>query len=88
MAVEIGERVREAVAALDLGRYRVPGVTVSVGVAVGGRPDRPVDELIADADRALYEAKRKGRDRVVANLGLMASPRSAAELGGGLRPRG
>jgi diguanylate cyclase (GGDEF)-like protein len=66
MAVEIGERVREAVADLDLGRFRVPGVTVSVGVAIGGRSDRPIDELIADADRALYEAKRRGRDRVVA----------------------
>jgi diguanylate cyclase (GGDEF)-like protein len=66
MAVEIGERVREAVGHLDLRRFGVPGVSVSVGVAVGGPPDRPIGELIEDADRALYEAKRRGRDRVVA----------------------
>ena len=43
-----------------------PGVTVSVGVAVGTRPGQPIAELIEDADAALYEAKRRGRDRVVA----------------------
>jgi len=66
MAVEIGERVREAVGRLDLRPFGVPAVSVSVGVAVGGPPNRPIGELIEDADRALYEAKRRGRDRVVA----------------------
>ena len=28
--------------------------------------DQPIAELLADADRALYRAKRAGRDRVVA----------------------
>jgi len=66
VAVEVGERVRTAVRTLDLRRLGVPGVTVSVGAAVAHVPDQPVDDLIAEADRALYEAKRKGRDRVVA----------------------
>jgi diguanylate cyclase (GGDEF)-like protein len=39
---------------------------VSVGVAVAAEPDRPIDDLIAAADRALYRAKRAGRDRVMA----------------------
>jgi diguanylate cyclase (GGDEF)-like protein len=66
IAIEVGERVRTAVAGLDLGRLGVRGVSVSVGVAVAGQADEPIGELIAQADRALYRAKRSGRDRVVA----------------------
>jgi PleD family two-component response regulator len=35
-------------------------------VAVAHGADQPIGELIAEADRALYRAKRAGRDRVVA----------------------
>lgn len=66
IAFEVGERVRAAVAGLDLAGLDVPGVSVSVGVAVSGHPDQPIDELIGLADQALYRAKRAGRDRVVA----------------------
>jgi diguanylate cyclase (GGDEF)-like protein len=66
VAIEVGERVREAVAALDLSAHGVPGASVSVGVAVAELPDEPISDIIASADRALYEAKRRGRDRVVA----------------------
>ena len=66
VAVEVGERVRRAVAALDLRRFGVPGVTVSVGVSVADSPDLSLDAVIDEADRALYRAKRGGRDRVVA----------------------
>jgi diguanylate cyclase (GGDEF)-like protein len=69
MAVEVGERVRAAVGALDLrgiGAAGLAGVSVSVGVAVAVGPDEPMTELLAEADRALYRAKRAGRDRVVA----------------------
>jgi diguanylate cyclase (GGDEF)-like protein len=72
MAVEVGERVREAVGRLDLRMHGVRSVTVSVGVAVGGPPNQPISELIDQADAALYRAKRGGRDRVVA-----ASPAAA-----------
>jgi len=66
IAVEVGERVRRAVSGLDLRRLGVPGVSVSVGVAVADSPDQDLDVVIDDADRALYRAKRTGRDRVVA----------------------
>ena len=66
VAVEVGERVRQAVAGLDLGRFGVPSVRVSVGAAVAENPDEPITTTIDQADRALYDAKRRGRDRVVA----------------------
>jgi diguanylate cyclase (GGDEF)-like protein len=66
VALDVGERVRRAVSGLDLRRLGVPGVSVSVGVAVAEDPDVPLDVVIDEADRALYRAKRGGRDRVVA----------------------
>ena len=66
VALDVGERVRTAVRELDLGRLGVRVVTVSVGVAVAHEGDQPITELIEQADRALYRAKRAGRDRVVA----------------------
>ncbi|GGM60563.1 diguanylate cyclase [Dactylosporangium sucinum] len=64
----LAERVRRIVAAgsVDVGGGVHRGVTVSIGTAVlPGDADGP-DELVRVADRALYAAKRAGRDRVVA----------------------
>jgi diguanylate cyclase (GGDEF)-like protein len=66
VAVEVGERIRAAVRALDFLDVGVPPVSVSVGVAVANGPDEPIDELLRIADQNLYSAKRGGRDRVVA----------------------
>ena len=65
-ALEIAERVRASVGALDLRSFGVARVSVSVGVAVSHVADEPIDSIIEDADRALYAAKNSGRDRVVA----------------------
>jgi diguanylate cyclase (GGDEF)-like protein len=66
VAVEVGERVRVAVGALDLGRWGVGSVSVSVGAAVAFDGGAEIDAVIRQADAALYDAKRAGRDRVVA----------------------
>jgi diguanylate cyclase (GGDEF)-like protein len=65
------ERVRSALRAA-LARSDVPSFTVSFGVAGSDHGPSP-DALLEAADRALYEAKRGGRDRVaVADTGLRA----------------
>jgi diguanylate cyclase (GGDEF)-like protein len=64
--VEVAERIRHAVAALrpdELGI--IEPVTVSVGVAVADGSGATVADLVKRADRALYAAKRRGRDQVV-----------------------
>ncbi len=66
VALDVGERVRSSVAQLDLTRFGVGKVSVSVGVAVSTRADQPIDDVIVQADQALYRAKKAGRDRVVA----------------------
>jgi diguanylate cyclase (GGDEF)-like protein len=66
VAVEIGERVRQAVHDLDLAPIGVPGVSVSVGVANATNADEPIRTLLDRADQALLRAKRAGRDRVIA----------------------
>jgi diguanylate cyclase (GGDEF)-like protein len=66
-AAEVAERVRQAVTAIPPERVGVEHpVTVSIGVAVAGERDDDVQALIERADRALYLAKRRGRDRVEA----------------------
>ena len=69
-ATRVAEHVRRAVAALkirhehsEVGKH----LTVSIGVAslLPGTDTKP-ESLVAIADRALYQAKKQGRDRIVA----------------------
>lgn len=59
-AVELAERVRRAAEAVP------GGVRVSVGAAERTPQTPRGEDLLAAADRALYEAKRAGRNRVAA----------------------
>lgn len=57
--------LRETPIALEDHVSKVP-ITMSIGIAMAGRglPDMSVDELLDQADKALYEAKARGRDQV------------------------
>ena len=62
----IAERLRAAVAALRIPRLDGNGpirVTASLGVSATLDGDR--DALVADADAALYMAKRQGKNRTL-----------------------
>lgn len=63
-ALRIAERFRERIADAIFPPYTESGlVTASIGGA-GFPPGRQLEQLIADADGALYRAKREGRNRV------------------------
>jgi diguanylate cyclase (GGDEF)-like protein len=68
-ATALAEELRAHVASQPL---RLDGlaqaITVSIGVAVRDAADGDADALIRRADRALYEAKRTGRNRVAGPL--------------------
>ena len=64
-AQAIADRVRSAISAASIaGVYRV---TMSAGIAVSLAP-HDLQPLLQAADRALYRAKRTGRDRTVVAL--------------------
>lgn len=62
-ATDVAERIRSRIADEYFGVWRV---TVSIGVAEFPRHGDTPEALIASADAALYQAKEKSRDRVVA----------------------
>ena len=66
VALEVGERIREAIARIDLHDIGVGAVTVSVGASVSRADGEAVVDLVQRADQALYRAKRQGRNRVEA----------------------
>jgi diguanylate cyclase (GGDEF)-like protein len=64
----IAERIRRYVESLRPPRQRFSikeGVTISLGVAEFPQDAEDIEELIHNADRAMYLAKSKGKNRVV-----------------------
>lgn len=62
-AAAVAERLRQAIANAPVdGPLDSQPVTISVGGACAGSGEVPLDELLLRADRALYAAKRAGRN--------------------------
>jgi diguanylate cyclase (GGDEF)-like protein len=92
-AYGIAERIRKHIAVTPLDVGDLPDgehvrVTVSMGVAALGAPwdtrtGSQITDLLAAADRALYQAKRAGRDQVcvVTDNTVVSSPEQASRLG-------
>jgi diguanylate cyclase (GGDEF)-like protein len=65
-ATALAERVRRAIEGADVAAWVPDGhVTTSVGVTIGA-PGELASDLLRRADRALYQAKARGRNRVEA----------------------
>ena len=91
-AYGIAERIREHIAAMPIDIDGAPGtgpvrVTVSMGVAALGvqwdaSTSNQLTDLVAAADRALYQAKRAGRDQVCVgtDTAVISSPEQASRF--------
>ena len=67
----VAERIRKAVMTMVVpssSEKPLPQLTVSLGVAVFPIHGQTLDEVIQASDKALYESKRMGRNRVTAAL--------------------
>lgn len=66
-ALDMAERFRASLAAMSVAFEAIEvNVTVSIGVACGTGDTAGLDAVLAQADQFLYQAKRDGRNRVVA----------------------
>jgi diguanylate cyclase (GGDEF)-like protein len=82
-ARDIAERIRQAVAAVHVEvDGRVLNVTMSFGIAQLDA-DRDLQAATMRADRALYQSKREGRNRVTTDADMRSSAGVAARSAGG-----
>lgn len=79
--LRIAEALRQAIAALPMPALDGATVTASFGVTVHDPADSRFEMLLDRADRALYDAKRAGRDRVAYRLAVDDEP-ARPERGG------
>ena len=64
-AYHLAEKIREEVAKVVIKcKDQDVFVTTSIGVAQNSKRDKDFDEIFARADKALYKAKKQGRNRV------------------------
>jgi diguanylate cyclase (GGDEF)-like protein len=78
-AVEAVERIREALAGVT-GRGDAPIFTASFGIAQASNAEN-ADDLVQRADRALFDAKDAGRDRICLDGHTTPVATSLAALG-------
>ena len=81
-AALVARRFGVALAAPFDYRGRSISITASIGIASCGAPGRDPEELVGDADAAMYRAKRNGRARYEFFDGeALTEPRDEADLG-------
>ncbi|MBV7538281.1 GGDEF domain-containing protein [Duganella sp. sic0402] len=76
-ALHITQRIQTA---LRTPRPEIPPYTVSIGVACQNSADESLDSILIRADRALYAAKEKGRDRYEVATEVVQPLRTAAKV--------
>lgn len=65
-AQELGKRLQKEIARaphIEMGTIAVPLPTISIGVAEAA-PEESMESLVSRADKALYRAKERGRNRI------------------------
>lgn len=75
-AMRVAQALQAAVAELRAPTSEIERVTASIGVAVFPDHGQELDDVVAAADLAMYQAKREGRDRI------SVAPISLRELSG------
>ena len=75
-AMRVAQALQSAVAELRAPTSEIERVTASIGVAVFPDHGLELDDVVAAADLAMYQAKRDGRDRIA------VAPISMRELSG------
>jgi diguanylate cyclase len=62
-ATDIAERMRKAISAYNFDIKMLP-TTVSIGIALYPSDSNSLQDILSNADRALYRAKHEGKNRV------------------------
>jgi diguanylate cyclase (GGDEF)-like protein/PAS domain S-box-containing protein len=64
MITKVGERIRKAVEEMEIEKYPEIHITTSIGISQRGEKHPTFHTIIKNADKALYMAKKEGRNRV------------------------
>jgi diguanylate cyclase (GGDEF)-like protein len=62
---KVAERIRKVISQLEFENF---SVTISIGISSVGRDHNTPEKLLKAADNELYEAKEKGKNRVMINM--------------------
>lgn len=80
-AIEVAERLRATAESATFTLSDGSRLTVTISVGVATFPQVTAGELLQEADAALYEAKRTGRNKVCTNAGLNRLKRPVKQPG-------